>query len=220
MAVGNLPVHFVVEFHGTIAGTSPWAATLATTPSVVDEGNLNLPGYASAMDAAFANVWSPTLAGLNATDTLYIGCTVRYYRANQTAASGMSIFQHAAALAGSSAGTGAASQALVVSLVTSTPGRTGRGRMYLPATGTLGTGADAHKFPAASLTTLATKLQTFFQAIPTMPFDGSHISDAGVRSVKDGAVRVADTFRIDARPDTQEHRERHLTFTTLSGPAH
>ena len=180
----NLPAHFRLEFHGTVAGTSAWATTVATTAIGMDPANINIAAYAALIDTHFQARWSPTLAGLNFTDTLYTGCTARYYPALSSAALLQASHSPGAALPGSSTPSGPASQALVVTLQTATPGRTGRGRMYLPATAALGTAGDAHKFVAATLTTLGTKLQAFYQALATDSPDGLNKAFAAVTEAK------------------------------------
>lgn len=216
MVVGNLPAHWRVEFSGTI-GVAPWATTLALfSLGSSDPDNYDENVYAQGMADQFRTFWNAGLANLNCTDTAFTKATVRWYQANSTAAYLQASAGPAGATVGNQTVSGPASQACCVTIYTAHPGKTGRGRMYLPATAALGSSPDLHRFKAADLSALSDAVQAFFIGVNGISPDSSHIFAPAVASVKDGAVRIWSRQSVDARPDSQEHRERHLSFTRIT----
>jgi len=106
-----------------------------------------------------------------------------------------------------------ASTSMVVSLYTALHSRSGRGRMYWPATAYMQGAADEHGFAGDQITGFANGMAAFCafvnNPVPSPPFGQM---TAVVQSQKLGLVTPVTTIKIDGRPDRQEHRERGLLF--------
>lgn len=106
----------------------------------------------------------------------------------------------------SSPGTGTASsaksQALVMTLRTATPGRSGRGRVYLPCTG-LAVAAGTGLLDAATVSDVVTDFGAALEGIDPIALV--------VYSPSAGALRTCTAVTADYRPDRQEGRERRLS---------
>lgn len=203
------------QFEGSNSGGGKWSCGLWTLLSQVTEADLDMQTAATDASAAFTTLFNLNLKSLNAPQTTYDQCVASYYQAGGTAVFAKATAPRSQNAAGSSTSSAAASQALVVTTLTGHPGKTGRGRMYLPMTGNLGSGADAFRVPAATLAGVVEDLVDFFISIERTSIDGNHVTFPAVRSVKDGVARQFQDFAVDQRPDRQEHRERGLSFTRV-----
>lgn len=108
--------------------------------------------------------------------------------------------------AGSATALRGASQALVISLRTNTPGGSGRGRLYWPAVGrSLGSGL---RFDATDTLAAATDMRTYLNAMrsalaaafPTIAFD------LAVRSRQTHTTPHVNKLQVGNVPDTQRRR--------------
>jgi hypothetical protein len=88
--------------------------------------------------------------------------------------------------------------------------------MYLPATGPLGAGVDQHKFVPALLTALGSGVSAWMLALRSASPNASLIFEPSVASEALGAVNPYTRVSIDGRPDSQENRERGLTYSVIS----
>lgn len=94
---------------------------------------------------------------------------------------------------------------MCLSLRTDVPGRSGRGRMYLPAHGSTLT---VHQFPTADVENVVTAAQAFFEDI-----DGDGV--AGTVIVASETLdmgNAVNAVEVDSRPDIQRRRANRQTI--------
>lgn len=200
-----------VTISGKISGLSPWDVTLwfATNDLEVSVSDA-VTNFAAAFPAAidiFGNTW----ANLNDGGTTIQSCQVRGYAAGGSGAIAQATTVPHSPIVGISAVGGAASQACCATLYTARPGKSGRGRLYWPATAALGAG---YQFPDTYVSNLALATRNLYQAVGawqsgTLPSEFVGV----VRSLTLGTTNAITDVACNSQPDRQEHRERHLTFT-------
>lgn len=203
-----------LTFGGVVAGGVPWDCTLWFMP--LDQG----ADPQHAKDGILANavahigpLWG-ALAPFNSADTALTSLTTRSYIAGATNTRSIGFQSLGDTLIGTGGGSGALSQAIVASLYTSLAGRSGRGRLFWPATASLPGG---HAFSDAQCQTLANALAAFMVAVSddvAQPLQGNPVGV--VRSLTLGTVNQITTVVVNTRPDRVEHRERHLVTTAHS----
>lgn len=200
-----------LQFGGTIAGGVPWDCTMWFSPqdAGADLGEVTAGVLANA-NSAVNTLWG-AIAPFNSPDTALTSLTARGYAAGATGTR-LILFQSLGDThIGTGGGSGALSQAVVSSLYTAIGGRSGRGRLYWPATCALPGG---HAFSDAQCQTLANSLAAFMVAVSNdvaQPLEGNPVGV--VRSPKLGTVNQITSVAVNTRPDRQEHRERHLVTT-------
>lgn len=204
----------LLEFTGSIAGGGRWATGLwCTTDTFPSDPQAGCQSAATGAAAAFSALWQNGVGAFNATDTNFLAASCRLYAAGATASTAVAQAATPAADAGTGFGSSAASTSCVVTLQSPQAGRSGRGRMYMPATAATGLNAELHQFLAANMTALMPALVTFFIAIEALSLDDSHVLTPVVRSPKMNTVHPFKRFSVDTRPDRQEHRERGIVFS-------
>jgi hypothetical protein len=208
----------LLEFSGTVAGGGIWNTGLWTTTDTFPADPVaGVQSVATDAADAILQLWGTGLSDLNTSDTLLLAASCRLYAAGATASTAYAQVGVTGTPAGTGTQSGAASQACVITLQSPLAGRSGRGRMYMPATGSLGANTEQHRFKAATLDLLMPGLVTFFLAVEAMSLDDSHALFPVVRSLKMSTVHQFNRFKVDARPDRQEHRERGLVFPSRNG---
>lgn len=205
-----------ITIGGTIATSSTWDTTLwfHVTAPVTDAQTLcqdTVTGSIEPIRTFLRSGWAP----FNTADTGALSLVTRYYPANASAASARAQGDFGDFEIGSNANGAAASQCVVTSLLTAVATRSGRGRLYWPATG--GFGGSVHRYDDTLCQNMANDLAALYESIVL-----AAPSDAGlvgvVRSGKLHSVNNITTIRVDTRPDRQEHRESRLTFNQHSAP--
>lgn len=124
--------HLAYTFEGDLPGSELWTITLRTVAAVGDDSEC--AAMALQANEAFTTFWNAT-GGIHAFNPA--GVTFRKVTCRSVSAAGVTVAQGESSLITPSPGIassqGAPNQsALVVTLVTARPGRTGRGRVYLP----------------------------------------------------------------------------------------
>jgi hypothetical protein len=140
-----------------------------------------------------------------------------FYRAGTLQAAGTSTMT-------ASPGTGTATQpvytARCVSLLTNVPGRSRRGRIYLPYTGISPSAATGlWTSNAGLLGNVRSMINTLTTSALHLP--GTSGCNLGVLSRTQGVITFVTSLRMDNKPDTQRGRERKITpstFDTVSIP--
>jgi hypothetical protein len=203
-----------LTFGGTVAGGVPWDCRLWFSPldTGADITNVNR-GVLENAAAAIGPLWG-AIAPFNSPDTALTSLTARGYRAGQTATRVQNFASLGDTHVGTGGGSGALSQAVVASLYTAIAGRSGRGRLYWPATAGLPAG---HGFSDAQCQSLADALAAFMVAVSNdvaEPLEGNPVGV--VRSEVLGTANQIVSVVVNTRPDRQEHRERHLVTTAHS----
>jgi hypothetical protein len=94
----------------------------------------------------------------------------------------------------------------VVSLRSDTPGRSGRGRNYVPATAV--TLSSSHKFTSTVLSFVGAGHRAWLQSLNALVYAGPGLSNQKVQvaSFSKGAMRTVTAITIDDNPDTQHRR--------------
>lgn len=203
-----------VTIGGKVAGISPWDCTLwfagsdATLDVAACVANMAI-AFPAAIDP-FGNVFSQ----LNDASTSLQGATIRGYAPGGSAALVQATAVPGSPITGAASPGGPASQCCCATLDTQYPGRSGRGRLYWPATTLL---QGDHQFLLIQAQDLATVTRNLYTSlanstatIPTGPVVGV------VRSLTLGQTHPLVAISCNTEPDRQEHRERHLTYQRVN----
>lgn len=208
------PFPFVrIVLGGTISGAQGWstgfacalggAPTLAEMQAIVDKA-------AFASDALWHAGGSANLAGINAPDTRQTSVKGYYYPAGSGAATVQAEqATFPSPLLGTSGAFAPAVTCLVASMMTGVPGKSFRGRMYLPATG-LTIGAD-HNITQALCGAIANRLAAFFDSVQAVILSSGGVN-VGVAGKT--AFTAVNRIVIDSEPDVQRRRAEKLHATT------
>jgi len=199
-----------VSLSGAIGGGANWVCTLWFGTNSADESNAALAAGALAATRTHLDGWDNAWAAFNTSDTTLTGITVRVYDGGSDAAAAVAEGAPATAIAGTNGAQAAASQCVVTSLRTDNSTRSGRGRLYWPATG--GLDGDDHNFLPARCASFADATVALYEGIMADADPGSDFTIGAVRSLKLGQMIPITRVVVDERPDRQEHRERHLSF--------
>lgn len=216
MAVPYERVRLVLE--GTIDSGQSWSFGITVAP----EGT----GFDAAMNQANLDEWAGNrvvnfrdalntvatgflpLRTLMNTATQATGLTAYYIPPNSDSSSLMSTPTFGSPIVGNGSGTQSAQTCLVASLRTITPGRTGRGRLYLPATGVV-LGANC-RVQASTVTPVAKQVAQLLSAI-----NNSSLGNVAVRTfvASTAGKRPITSVQVDNRPDVQRRRADKILAT-------
>lgn len=164
----------------------------------------------------FVNTWlGAAWKPLNQVSTVATKLKGSWYLPGSSAASKIS--ETSLNIAGTGADiSAAASQAMVMSLLTDASGRSGRGRMYLPATAGLGVGANSYKFTDAAALAMMDATKVFIASLYTEAGQPWGVNWPSVQSLKTGSLHAITRVRVDCRPDRQENRERGIAYNVFT----
>ena len=199
---------------GTGVGSEIWQTGFWwARPDTLDMADLaEFKLYTADIKPTVDGFWSSNNAKIY-TSYSYPRNTSYWYRGGAGAALGAD--NSAAGVAGSLATNGApVDTCCVLSLITETAGRRGRGRMYLPRheACTVGTGLFASD---------ASSYVNAFAAVGHNVLLQTHPVQLRVVSQADGVARPLNTIRADMLPDVQRRRENRMakgTVTSVSVP--
>lgn len=199
-----------LTFSGSI-GPTPWATSLWFSRS----SNL-VPAATNIHDALVAALgffnavnMDGVFAGINSTTTLLTTLRYDYYLSGSNASVANGELDAGSQVGGVTTQSPAAT-CCVATLLTATQTKSGRGRMYWPATGSLAT-ADGYRFPSSTATGLSAALADLIEDINSEDAEGdAGVLTAVVSSSSTGAVHPITAVRVDNIPDRQERRERDL----------
>lgn len=199
-----------VTINGKIGGLSPWDTTLWFAGDVLDVDLVACTAKIILEFPSQISVFGNTFSKFNDTGTSLLGATVRAYPAGSSAAAVQQSVRVSSPIIGNVAPGGAASQCCCATLYTSRPGKSGRGRLYWPATGSL---PANYQFDEVNTQNLAIATKNLFQDLSNATADitGGPLVGA-VRSLSLGTTNVITSIGVNTQPDRQEHRERHLSF--------
>lgn len=188
---GSLP-------HGEIWSTSFGLVNTGVTSQASLQTVVNNMKTAAEQAGSFVSIFGPYNASTTTTNLItgyyYAGGPTATYQAN-------TVFSHA----GSQATNALPNQCCVVTtLLTGRPGRSYRGRMYLPLTGP---GLTAGQLSSSDCTTIATGMKTFFDAIN----GGAGGYSVAVISSRQSAMTSVVAVRVDSIVDTQRRRTQSST---------
>lgn len=206
--IARYKLSFLGIIHGSPWQTGCWFKTdNPGLPFQVDADN-----WLVALDSLGA-AWKSRWQTLNSSQCVWNALKLDYYQAGSLAVAVSSTRVMSAAVAGAQTVEASPASSLVATLQTAHPGRTGRGRMYWPATGAYTTASSPAGWPGATVIGAATDLSAYLTAInginsPTTTGDLT----ACVQSIHDGQLYPITGLTFDGRPDQIEHRERRLTY--------
>lgn len=192
------------QFFGTIMGNQDWStgwSFLASgAPTAADMNQLALE-LGSIVDTAWTGPGGTIGIGdVQSSDTLLTGTRCYYYPSGSTKASvqGESIYNPARTGQGTAALPTQTS--LVASMRTSRPGRSNRGRMYLPLTGI---NLNGHQVVPASCADLCHNIAVMLDAFNAYNLAGKTLQAVVASAL--GPVPITQVL-VDSRPDIQRRR--------------
>jgi hypothetical protein len=201
-----------VSLGGTIGGAAWSTAFYMSTSGAVPDAP-SLQAFANAAISSFATTPGPSWADRNHSATQVNHVRADWYDAGSRASS-LNVTGVHAGIVGTLSSVSAASQSMVVSLYSATQTRSGRGRMYLPATGSMSGGAQDYAFPSSSVAGILAGMKTWLIDVASVYNANVGVGATPVvQSLTTGSVHVITTLLIDTRPDRQEVREKHLSWT-------
>lgn len=198
-----------IVLRGDIAAVQSWSVSLSLAPAPATVSQSSLTAVCTAAMNRFATWWSAStggLAGRNAADVRFLGADAYLYAAGGGGGAALQASTDLTTpVAGTSTGPHPTQTSLVVTLLTGLPGRSFRGRMYLPMTGgALGTN---HQLTQANVTDLVTAGKAFFDGLNT---DAASLAYGSVCvHGRAGDIEV-ESIRIDSEPDVQRRRANKL----------
>lgn len=214
-----MPAPAVARVRVTVGGAiggSEWRCGFWFQVASTAPGTINLTTFNTAAGTTFASdVWGALKAyNYSTTDFSYV-------RSDIYAAGSMASAQNAIAtpspIAGTASGVSAGSQAMVCSLYTATHSRRGRGRVYYPATGSLGGATNPYGFDPSTFAGIMTGTKSFLHDVVTIGDTDFGVGTVPVvQSITGGTVAPITQLFIDSRPDRQELREKSLSFSRLT----
>lgn len=215
-----MPAPAVKRIKYTLIGqvhTAPWESSFyGSYDGAIPVDDAALLDYATAAKSTLNSDWSDEFQAINDPNTNWTALRVDLYLASSLAIAQSATFTDTT-LAGVGAPGGAVSSAICTSLYSATPTRSGRGRMYVPATAALAGSSTTNGFTTARLTSWLAALSGAFTAINTLDGpDGAGAVRVGVQSLMDSQIRPVVRVLADTRPDRIEHREKQLTWIRLS----
>jgi|GEM_PF-6232599 len=208
--------HLAIVAHGSLPGAEQWSCTLRTTKVEATLDNAVLRTFTTAAVAAWRTVVTDASAAFS-THVALSGVTVRSLDSR-----GLTVDQADASPLTSGVGIGPVTLpnqcAIVASLLTARAGRTGKGRIYLPALGasygSTGDGTLASNVTAIYATRmkeLIDSLNTALGALPNTPKIGVQSKTASSQLGGSYTGAAITSVRVGSIVDTQRRRRASLT---------
>lgn len=185
---------------GVIAGVQTWSVGVSTTSTDIPPTQADFTTWLDSLVASLTACWSAGPGVAASGDTQLTRLSAYHYDANARIASRVAETP-VGPLGGHASGSNSYRDCLVASLMTATPGKSGRGRMYWPATGAAITN---HQAGSSLVSDMATQIALFLNAInassvgPVPPT----VIVAGKISPPPPVIQVA----VDTKLDSQENR--------------
>ena len=201
---------------GSIGG-SPWqAAFWLTSDGTGTKSPSDLVIDAGAVFAFSGTAVKTAFNLVNHTATQWQTLKLDYYPGGSAAVL-VSGTKTAIASSGVSSTASAASQCIVITSLSATAGRSGKGRTFLPHTSSINGGGQPFEISTANATSVVNAFADWLSAINAAPaFLGCGKLQAAVLSLTLGQMNLTRSLRVDTRPDRQEHREKRLVFGTTA----
>lgn len=201
---------------GSVHGVAWESAFYASYDGAIPVLPTDLSGYAAAVYSLLNATWLDEWKAINDPSTNISSLRTDLFAAGSLAVSQSATFTDVPGV-GSGALGSAVSQAICTSLYSDTPSRSGRGRMYMPATALLAGAGTTSGFTVARVNSY---LAAFAGALADINGfegpDGSGTVRVGVQSITQGQIRPVTTVLCDTRPDRIEHREKQITWARSS----
>ena len=209
MPVAVETVKTVIE--GQIQGIQDWST--AFWCEVVNAVPVTQPGmnnWADIVAGYISTFWSAGIDSANLPDTVVNSVKAYYYPAGSGVATVQAVHLYGTALPGTATGGGSPTQlAIVHSLRSGVPGRRGRGRMYLPATGLALSSGSHGQLASGACSSFAGALAALFTAVNTSGSFAAQFTSQNVvvRSETGNMCNAVDQIIVDSKIDTQRRRE-------------
>lgn len=207
-SIARYKVSFLGVIHGAPWQTGCWFKTDNPGPPF----QVDLDNWLVSLESLGA-AWKSRWQTINSSQCVWNALKLDFYQASSLAVAVTSTRILTAPVTGSVTTESSPASSLVATLNTAHAGRSGRGRMYWPATGAYTPAGSPAGWPGATVIGAATDLSAYLTAInainsPTTTGDLT----ACVQSTKDGQLYPITGVTFDGRPDAIEHRERRLTY--------
>jgi len=208
------PYNYIRIVHrGHLDSNQTYSFGLAYYPSVSTPSSAALNTFAAAVAAAFNT--GPLGSGAAIRSCLgspgvWNGISCYFYVAGQATAQLGSAVDYATPVTALGGSTGPNDAAIVCSLRTTTPGRSGRGRAYLPGNGCT---FASHQLSSPTPSAIASNLVSYIQALNLLTYSSGSgvIVVANNRDFPPSVTRVV----VDSKVDTQRRRENKIGATTV-----
>lgn len=212
MAVPYDRIRMVIE--GTISSAQTWSVGLTVvgepTSGGLSQNQAYLDTWVQNRVVNVRDFFTQGTAGSRVSDamnaaTVVTGLKAYLIPANTDTAALLSEANFGSPIPGTGTSNHPAQTAMVVSLRSSVPGRSGRGRMYLPATGAAI--AAAMQFSSSIITGVAARSAQLVEDLGT-----SSYQDVGLKAVvaSTAGARQITRVEVDNDPDTQRRRSDKL----------
>lgn len=206
-----------VVLQGTLATVQSWSTSfwLDLGDPAPQPSQAALDAYAAAITGAMATPVGTIATALFGSTTKTTQVELYWYNPN-TIHAAMVATPQALVKTGGGGADGPLFTALVASMRSLTPGRSGRGRCYWPLTIAGPTGAGG-QVGAATCSTLATQWAGVLTAVNALPAGGAAPlgQAAVVASFTKGIGYPINHVTVDSIPDTQHRRSDKLVATTV-----
>lgn len=202
---------------GSIAGVQSWSVGLW--------GQITLPGGAWAIAnqqaatedlAGFVETWAVAMRQFWAPDTQYEQLSSYFYPAHSLVSTQVGTFAETTPIVGTGSHYHSTSCSMVQSLRTDVPGRSGRGRIYVPAdAANINT---AHEFSSSDIGAASGATATMlhgFNGYSSVPH-GVTALHMMVASFTKLQMNDITSVVVDSRPDSQRRREDKMPITNTS----
>lgn len=209
-----------VSILGLAPGGETWSVNPVFDPTGEFPGGVDQTALDTACDAIAALTPNAFLTGFMSTSLQLTGAKVEVRSDTDDSLIGISQSVRPSPLSGTTSALRGAQNALVLSLRTTTPGASGRGRLYWPAVGT-GVGTDL-RFPVGPVGDFLSGMKTYLNgmrtalasAFPTIGFD------LAVRSKTTLTTPHVNKLQAGNVPDTQRRRRDAMIedYTSLAFP--
>lgn len=201
----NLPSYKSV-FAGTVTGVQTWSCSLwiarngGSTPT-----QAQVTSNAGAISALWQAWFNTTARGVNHSPLTAESLSAYYYPSGALSATFVGINQFTHIVANGPTDRAPSQLSLVTSLRSSTPGRSGRGRFYMPLTETAQ--LTAGQVSQSLVNSLAVDAKTLINGINGLaPAEGGAFV-CSVASFTKGLLEPIVTVVVDSKVDTQRRRE-------------
>ena len=209
-----------VSILGSSPGGETWSINPVFDPTGEFPGGVDQANLDTACDAIAALTPNAFLTGFMSTSLQITGAKVEVRDDSNDALIAISQSVRGTPLSGTTSALRGAQNAIVLSLRTTTPGASGRGRLYWPA---VGTGVDTQlRFGSGAVSDFLSGMKTYLGAMDaalTSAFTGIAF-DLSVRSKTTLTTPHVNKLQAGNVPDTQRRRRDAMIedYTALSYP--
>lgn len=185
---------------GNITGVQTWSVGCSMTGPDFAPDQADFSTWLDSLVPAITSCWSAGPGVAASGDTQLTRLSAYHYQANAHLA-GRVAESPVGPLGGHASGSNSYRDCLVASLLTATPGKSGRGRMYWPATGV---NLVNHQASSSLISDIATNTAAFLNAVNASTIGGFApvVIVAGKLNPPPRVISVA----VDTKVDSQENR--------------